>query len=157
MFDKESTLQDVQHALKYKNRPKYGVPLGRLLGKVVSERVNTPDGVIPIPLHHVRRLERGYNQSTMLARGVAEELGCPCRTDVLARPRPTRSQTGLSREERWKNVQEAFTAEEEAANGSWVVVDDILTTGSTAVAAAQTLADAGADSLSLATLGLARR
>lgn len=157
VFDKESTLQDVQHALKYKNRPRYGVPLGRLVGRAFSESHPGPDGVIPIPLHPVRRLERGYNQSRMLAEGAADALDCPCRPDLLARPHPTQSQTGLSREERWRNVRDAFSADGECAGGRWLLVDDVLTTGSTAVAAAQTLAEAGAESIDLATLGLARR
>lgn len=157
VFDKAGTLQSVQHALKYGNRPRYGVPLGRLLGNAFSDIHPRPDGVVPIPLHHTRQLERGYNQSAMLAEGVAEALECPCRTDLLERPRPTRSQAHLSRKERWRNVRNAFTADPACADGQWLLVDDVLTTGSTAVAAAQTLADSGAASLFLATLALARQ
>lgn len=157
VFDKGSTVQAVQHALKYRNRPRYGVPLGRLVGEAFADDHPRPDGVVPMPLHHTRRLERGYNQSAMLAEGVADALDCPARPDLLARPRPTRSQTGLSREERWRNVRDAFAADPACADGQWLVVDDVLTTGSTAVAAGQTLADAGAGDLYLATLGLARQ
>lgn len=157
VYDKGGALQAVQHALKYQNRPQYGVPLGRLMGEAFSERHPIPDGVVPVPLHKTRRLERGYNQSASLAEGTAEALGCPARPDLLARPRPTRSQTGLSREERWRNVRDSFAADPGCAGGQWLIVDDVLTTGSTAVAAAQTLADAGADELFLLTLGLARQ
>lgn len=157
VFDKQSTLQKVQHALKYENRPRYGLALGKLLGRAYSVEYPDPDGVIPIPLHRLRHLERGYNQSEMLARGVASALECPCRPELLSRPRPTRSQTGLSREERWKNVRDAFSAESECAGGQWLIVDDVLTTGSTAMAVAQSLLDRGARSLYLGTLGLARR
>lgn len=156
-FDKGGTLQSVQHALKYRNRPRYGVPLGRLMGKAFAERHPAPDGVVPMPLHRTRRLERGYNQSATLAEGAADRLDCPARPDLLDRPHPTRSQTGLSREERWRNVRDAFTADPECAGGQWLVVDDVLTTGSTAVAAGRTLLDAGADALYLITLGLARQ
>lgn len=157
VFDKAGTLQDVQHALKYGNRPRYGVPLGRLLGQKYQHTHPQPDGVVPIPLHHTRRLERGYNQSAMLAKGVADVLDCPCRSDLLDRPRPTRSQAHLSRKERWRNVRNAFSAAPGCADKRWLLVDDVLTTGSTAVAAAQTLADHGATSLYLATLALARQ
>lgn len=157
VFDKAGTLQAVQHALKYGNRPRYGIPLGRLVGQAFRKRHPQPDGVVPIPLHYTRRLERGYNQSTMLAEGVADALDCPCRPELLKRPHPTRSQAHLSRKERWRNVRNAFSADPACASGEWLLVDDVLTTGSTAVAAAQTLADKGAASLYLATLGLARQ
>lgn len=157
VFDKGGTLQAVQHALKYRNRPRYGVPLGRLMGEAFAEAHPSPDGVVPIPLHRTRRLERGYNQSTTLAEGAAEALDCSSRPDLLARPNPTRSQTGLSREKRWRNVRDAFVADPDCAGGRWLIVDDVLTTGSTAVAAGETLTDAGAESVSLMTLGLARQ
>lgn len=157
VFDKEGTLQAVQHALKYQNRPRYGVPLGELIGQAYADAHPVPDGVVPVPLHPTRRLERGYNQSRMLGEGVANALDVPLREDLLDRPRPTRSQTNLSRTDRWKNVRDAFSAHSNAADGHWLIVDDILTTGSTAVAAAQTLRDAGAQAVSLATLALARQ
>lgn len=156
LFDEGGTLQSIQHALKYGNRPRYGVPLGRLLGRAFAQEYSPPDGVVPIPLHKTRRLERGYNQSAMLAEGVADVLECPYRPELLDRPHPTRSQTGLSREERWRNVRGAFAADARCKGGRWLLVDDILTTGSTTVAAGQTLAEAGADTLYLATLALAR-
>ena len=157
VFDRGGTLQALQHALKYGDRPRYGIELGRLLGTAYAEEAPSPDGVIPIPLHRTRRLERGYNQSRMLGKGVAAALDCPLRVDLLARPVPTRPQTDLSRKERWQNVHEAFAADAACADGHWLVVDDILTTGATAVAAARTLRNAGADTLSLATLALARQ
>jgi ComF family protein len=157
VFDKGGTLQAVQHAFKYGNRPRYGVALGRLVGSAYAEEAPAPDGVVPVPLHRTRELERGYNQSRMLGKGVADALDCPLRDDLLARPRPTRSQTNLSREARWKNVRDAFAADSDAAGGHWLLVDDVLTTGSTAVAAALTLNEAGADAVSLATLALARQ
>mgnify|MGYP002760316086 FL=1 len=157
VFDKGGTLQAVQHALKYQNRPRYGVPLGRLMGEAFAERYSAPDGVVPVPLHRTRRLERGYNQCMPLAEGAAEVLGCPCRPHLLERPHPTRSQTGLSRQARWQNVRDAFRAASDCAGGRWLLVDDVLTTGSTVVAAAHTLVDAGAQAPALMTLGLARQ
>lgn len=156
MFDKGGTLQSIQHAFKYGNRPRYGVSLGRLIGRAYAEEAPVPEGVLPIPLHRTRELERGYNQSRMLAKGVAEILDCPLRTDLLRRSQPTRPQTNLSREERWQNVREAFSATSACRDGQWLLVDDVLTTGSTAVAASRTLIAEGADGVSLATLALAR-
>jgi len=157
VFDKGGTLQAVQHALKYQNRPRYGVPLGRLMGEAFAEKYPAPDGVVPVPLHRTRKLERGYNQSRSLAEGAADVLDCSVRPALLERPHPTRSQTGLSREERWRNVRDSFAAAPDCAGGHWLIVDDVLTTGSTAVAAGQTLAEADAEGLYLMTLGLARQ
>ncbi len=156
IFDKQGVLQALQHALKYGDRPRYGLPLGRLMAQAYAGDFAPPDGVIPIPLHRTRRLERGYNQAAMLARGAATALDAPLRTDLLARPEPTRSQTHLSRRERWANVRQAFAASSSLDSGTWLLVDDILTTGSTAVAAAQTLKNAGADAVHLLTLAMAR-
>lgn len=157
VFDKGGTLQAVQHAFKYGNRPRYGVPLGRLMGTAYAENSPLPDGVIPVPLHRTRELERGYNQSRMLAEGVADEFDRPLRTDLLTRQHPTRSQTNLTRKERWQNVHEAFDADAACAGAHWLIVDDVLTTGSTVVSAAQTLMRTGATAVSLVTLALARR
>ncbi len=155
VFDQDGTLQAVQHALKYGNRPQYGIELGRLVGDAYEGEI--PDGVIPIPLHRTRKLERGYNQSRMLAQGVAAALDCPLRPALLTRPQSTRPQTHLSRTQRWQNVRDAFAAEAACRNGHWLLIDDVLTTGATAVAAGRTLTKAGAESVSLATLALARQ
>ena len=157
VFDKGGTLQAVQHAFKYQNRPRYGVSLGQLMGEAYEDAYPSPDGVVPVPLHRTRKLERGYNQSRMLGQGLADSLDVPLRASLLDRPRPTRSQTNLSRQARWQNVRDAFAATDAAADEHWLLVDDVLTTGSTAVAAAQALHDAGAEAVSFAALALARR
>lgn len=157
VFDKGGALQSVQHALKYGDRPSYGVSLGELLG-VSYQRAEwpTPDGVVPVPLHRLRLLERGYNQAEMLARGVADTLGATVMPELLSRPRATRSQTNLSRAARWANVSTAFEATRKLDGGTYLVVDDVLTTGSTAMACAHALRANGAEQVTIATLCLAR-
>ena len=159
-FDPDGALRAFQHALKYRNRPRYGVAAGQWLGQALGDTL--PHGgasvaaVAPVPLHRARRLERGYNQSTMLARGVARRLDTPCRPDLLVRTRATRSQTHLARRARWKNVAGAFdAAHAPPTDGPLLLVDDVLTTGATATAAAQALRRAGAARVQLATLALA--
>jgi ComF family protein len=117
-----------------------------------------PDAIVPIPLHRTRLYERGYNQSTMLAEGLSDALDVPLHTDWLTRPRATRSQTHLSRADRWANVATAFdvTAPDEVDGASLLIVDDIITTGSTAVAAAAALKEAGAARVTLCALAFAR-
>jgi ComF family protein len=156
-FDKGGALQRVQHALKYGNRPRYGIALGRLMAACLDDMA-APDAIVPIPLHRARLYERGYNQSTMLAEGLSDALDVPLYTDWLTRPRATRSQTHLSRADRWANVATAFdvTAPDEVDGASLLIVDDIITTGSTAVAAAAALKEAGAARVTLCALAFAR-
>jgi ComF family protein len=126
------------------------------MGKALPSRL-TPDAILPIPLHRARLYERGYNQSLMLAQGVGEHLGVPVQTDLLVRSRVTRSQTRLSRQARWQNVAGAFTVTEPASvsDKQLLLIDDVLTTGATLAAAAVSLKDSGAASVSAATLALA--
>ncbi len=147
LFDDGGTLQRIQHALKYGNLPTLGVRLGRLVGEAWRERgAPTPDLIVPVPLHRRRRLERGYNQSERLAAGIADVLDRPVHIGGLARARPTRSQTTLSKTERWENVEHAFalSTPEAVAGRRVLLVDDVLTTGATAVAAVHPLRTAGA-------------
>ncbi len=159
-FDKEGALQQMQHALKYGNRPLYGRFAGRLLGDAwdAAHPAHRLDALVPIPLHRARRYERGYNQSRWLAEGVAETLGVAVRVDLLTRRRATRSQARLSRTARWQNVANAFiVAKPEKIDGKrLLLIDDVLTTGATAAAAARVLRNAGAEAVTLATLALAR-
>lgn len=158
IFDDGGTLQRLQHALKYGNRPTLGVQLGRLIGEAWRARdARMPDLVVPVPLHRRRRLERGYNQSERLATGIAAVLERPVAADGLARPRATRSQTSLTKTDRWRNVGQAFalTDPDAVAGRRVLLVDDVLTTGATAVAAAHVLRAGGAE-VDLAVLACTR-
>lgn len=157
VFDEGGTIQRVQHAAKYNNRPGLGVRLGRLVGEGMREAAApAPDLVVPVPLHRVRQLERGYNQSLQLALGIGEGFGVPAR-EVLVRRRPTRSQIALTKAARWENVSGAFALVEAGAVAGRrvLLVDDVLTTGATAVAAAAPLRAAGA-TVDLAVLACTR-
>lgn len=158
LFDEGGTLQKIQHAIKYSNRPTLGLRLGRLVGEALREADRpTPDLVVPVPLHRPRQLERGYNQSERLAAGLAETLGAPLRTELLERTRPTRSQISLSQSARWENVAGAFGLGPGAdlAGQRVLLVDDVFTTGATAAAAAAPLRQAGA-TVDLAVLACTR-
>lgn len=159
IFDKGGILQEVHHALKYGNRPAYGLALGEILGAALLRIFRPqPDVIVPVPLHASRLYERGYNQSERLAAGISRMLHVAVDASLLVRTRSTRSQTALSREDRWKNLSDAFeTPVPEALEGRRVLlVDDVLTTGATCGAAARALKDAGAVCVDLAALALAR-
>lgn len=115
---------------------------------------------IPVPLAPGRWRERGYNQSELLARGLARRTGGAVRTDVLLRVRETGSQTQLTPGERLVNVYSAFAVPEPRFAGirgrSLVLVDDVITTGATLNACAGALLDGGASHVRYWTFGRAR-
>jgi ComF family protein len=114
------------------------------------------DYLTPIPLHPVRLRERGFNQSQLLADFVHAETGIPIAT-TLKRRRPTQIQAHLGPKERWTNMEGAFTISPSfnINNKSILLIDDLLTTGATASAAATTLKAAGASKVGLLVVALA--
>lgn len=130
--------------------------LGRLWAEQVQERLKAlaPDYVVPVPLHWLRRFERGYNQAEALARMLASKLRVPCRPRWLWRTRHTLHQTRQSLTARRENVRGAFTAatRQELRAKTVLLVDDVLTTGSTCSEAARALKKAGAARVFVAVL-----
>ncbi|MEI6437967.1 MAG: double zinc ribbon domain-containing protein [Candidatus Omnitrophota bacterium] len=115
------------------------------------------DMLIPMPIHPVRLRERGYNQSDLLAHGLSTLTGIPLATGILTKRRFLPRQSDLSRKERWTNIQGAFKIENSSAiKGKHIfLVDDLLTTGATASAAASELKTAGAAKVELLALSAA--
>lgn len=103
-----------------------------------------PDLVVPVPLHPRRLRSRGFNPAAVLAREVARTVGAKHATQLLLRTRDTKSQTGLDRRARARNVAHAFRCTGEAPSVVWIV-DDVATTGATLSECARTLGRAGAD------------
>lgn len=112
--------------------------------------------VVPVPSSPRRMRRRGFNPAHDLARELAERLSLPL-LEALVRPVETRRQVGLSPEERWSNVRDAFvpTADPSEVRGPLVLVDDVYTTGATAAAAAEALGRAGARSVHVLTFARA--
>lgn len=152
-FRRGGAIRNLLHELKYNHQPEIGRRLGRHLGGAVGNLgTGSYDLIIPVPLHKARRRIRGYNQSERIAVGLAETTGIPLNTDLLIRPRRTKTQTRKSREARWMNVCDAFHVTE-----PWVLhhqkvllVDDVITTGSTAEACARELLKSGCAGISIA-------
>jgi ComF family protein len=162
-------MREVIHALKYDRlHPAAGV-LGRLLADAIAKLAGeapTEMLVIPVPLHRAKYTQRGFNQARALAmeavgalRGSRPEWKLTLAASTLMRLRATESQAGLTPRQRRLNLKGAFSVSDSAqVKGRHVLlVDDILTTGATARAAARTLKDAGAASVWVATLARAQR
>lgn len=141
-------LMEAIQRFKYNSETQLISPLGTLFSSFAREWIPNPKDflTIPVPLHRRRLRERGFNQSLSLAKVLASELGTPLDYLTLVRKRYTRSQTGLGKEERRKNVKDAFSViypniiEDE----NIVLVDDVFTTGYTLNECARTLKRSGA-------------
>jgi ComF family protein len=147
--------KELVHHLKYNGERCVLDDVRTLLrGRADVARMLRGSILVPVPLHHSRRRERGFNQSEWLADVFAKESGADAR-DLLLRTRDTGTQTLLSREERLKNMHGAFEVRRGArisSSARYVLVDDVITTGSTLNSCAKVLHRAGAVELAVLTL-----
>jgi ComF family protein len=156
-FVLERPADDLVHALKYEGWRELADFMGRAMAELPlpAHPPRTPSVVIPVPTTARRLAERGYNQAGLLAGRLAAGLGLPL-CDALVRRPSARSQTSLKPFERRENVRGAFAPAHAAATPSVVagahvlLVDDVLTTGSTAAEAASVLVAMGARTVTLA-------
>lgn len=148
----DGKLRELIHLFKYQSvRPLAG-PFGRLL--ITALPLNLAfDAVAPMPMHWFRRWRRGFNQAELLAQAVARHTGRPC-LRALKRTRLASAQAGLSAAARRSNASGSFAAKPSPGlRGRHILlVDDVLTTGATARAAAGALKRAGAARVTLLTL-----
>ncbi len=142
-FVKGGILQNMLHQLKYKSHTVVGEELGRLAGGALlnSNRFNAIDCVVPIPLHEKKLKKRGYNQCSFIGEKIAEQLNADYNDFALLKVTHNESQTRKSKFQRWLNVKTIFQiAEPESIQNKHVLlIDDVVTTGSTLEAAAQKL------------------
>lgn len=159
VFHRHSPLQKVLHAMKYEGMYNLGVAFGRELGAWISDALppESIDCLVPVPLHRLKHVERSFNQAEKIALGIAETFQKPVRTDLLLRGRFTVSQTGLHVTARRRNLDGAFKTPLPDMPARVLLVDDVVTTGATVVAAAETLRWGGAASVSVAALALAAK
>ena len=149
IFEEESPTRNMIHSLKYEKKFGVGIYIGRIVGNVFSDDIKKweADFIIPVPLYAVKKADRGYNQSEFIAKGISKELNIPIKTRLLKRIRHTQTQTKLNSLERRANVQDAFKLrrETEVKGKKIILVDDVVTTGSTVSECAKVLKQAGAD------------
>ncbi len=142
-FGKGEKVQRLIHHLKYKGRQDVGEFTGELFGYEImnTHPFSTVNLIIPVPLHPAKLRIRGYNQSDCFAEGIANAMGLPFNIEALIRTRATETQTRKHRYERYENVNKVFSVSSpELLRGKHILlIDDVITTGSTLIACAEEL------------------
>jgi ComF family protein len=158
-YRKGSRYQKLVHFIKYRGLKELGFETGRRFGDVLAEAeiFTQIDKIVPVPLHPKKQKKRGFNQSEWIARGIAEALNKPVFEKNLYRKIFTSTQTRKNRFERWQNVEGIFGVKnpEELENQHVLLVDDVVTTGSTLEACAYELLKIPGVKVSIATLAFA--
>lgn len=160
-FIQASRYQRVMHRFKYQDQPRIGIDLGTTYGYQLSHtpRFKRPQVIIPVPLHPRKKRKRGYNQSEQIARGLSKAMEIPYCSDLLLRSGKTETQTRKSRYDRYLNVSGQFSLHnpERFTDQHLFLVDDVITTGATLEACAETLLQIPGVKVSAGALGWAER
>jgi ComF family protein len=157
-FSKVSIIQNIIHEFKYGGNREAGHYLGRLIGQSLanSNRFDI-DIIIPIPLFKKKEKQRGFNQAAVLCKGISEVMNTVVLQNIVTRVVHTETQTKKHRAERWQNVEKSFSVTKpELLEGKHVLlVDDVITTGSTLEACGSQILKVNGARLSIATLAMA--
>lgn len=155
-FNKEGLVQRLMHQFKYQGNVDLGRQLGVIMGARLLEsgRFANIDMLVPLPLFENKQKKRGFNQSTILCKGIQEVINVEIVEDAVERPMFTETQTKKNRIERWKNMDGKFQLvnEERIKNKNVLLVDDVITTGATIESCGSTLLESKGLTLSIATL-----
>lgn len=158
-FSKTGKVQHLLHQLKYQGNKDAGFFLGQQLGESIKVSVlfQNIDFLVPIPLHPKKEHIRGYNQSFVIAQGVEDKTKIPIVKDCLYRKVFTSTQTKKTREERWDNVKDIFGVNDLKIfkDKHILLIDDVLTTGATLLAAGKVLSEIQNIKISVATAACA--
>ena len=158
-FNKGGKVQNLIHQFKYNGIQRIGNLLGDIAAKQLKQNPTfaAVDYIVPVPLHKKRLKTRGYNQSERFAEGLALQLNAMVDVDSLIRTTATKTQTHKSRFARFQNMQEVFSIvdPDKLRNKHVLLVDDIITTGSTLEACGIELLKVPGLKLSIATIAYA--
>lgn len=161
-YDKGGYLQEILHALKYKNLPKLGVDIGMALGSSLAAHPQLKSAqsvrLVPVPLHAKKKRLRGYNQALKIAEGIAQVTDFNIIPEqAVIRTRHTKTQTGFSLSQRQENMASAFKVilPYSLSKSHLVIVDDVFTTGATSFELANVLSKYTSSTVGIATVALA--
>jgi ComF family protein len=158
-FRKGTRVQELIHQLKYRSQTALGYRMGVMLAERLARSADYSDAdlIIPVPLHFKKERRRGYNQTELIAKGMARLLQIPVSTTLLIRVLDTGTQTKRNRYNRFENMKAVFYSPMpgELAGKNIILVDDVITTGATLEACGQILLDCGVSKLSVAAVAFA--
>lgn len=158
-FVKGGSIQSIIHELKYRRNPQIGSFVGELCGENIrgSQFIANIDILVPVPLHPKREKQRGYNQSLEICKGISRMTGIPIDNNTLIRKVNNESQTKNVRFDRWKNVEDIFSITDEIPfqNKHILLVDDVITTGSTLESCAKEILKCEGAKISIYAVGTA--
>jgi len=148
LYPYTNDVRTIIHNLKYLNKTHLAVNLGSSIGKIIKEdkSIRNWDLLIPIPLHKVKQRSRGFNQSELIVNAIAEVCSIKKDNKILTRHRYTKNQAALPMKERAANVRGAFSVIDnlKIEGKKIILVDDVITTGSTMLECMKVLKEAGA-------------
>lgn len=152
-YQRGNQTQRLLHLLKYKEKKKLGHYFGEILSEVIGESSKI-HAIVPVPLHPKKQRLRGFNQSRVIADGIASKTKIPVVESCLIRNSHNLSQTKFSKYDRWDNVRRIFSVRQnhKLENKHVLLVDDVLTTGATIEACVLELLKIKNCSVSIATL-----
>ncbi len=134
--------------LKYNDKLLLSEVLSRIvLNMVKQENGHLPEVIIPVPIHPLRLMKRGFNQSALIAKTISKELNIPIDLKSCHRIRNTLQQTGFNKKQRRKNIRNAFSVNGNFSAKHVAILDDVVTTGSTVNEMARVLQKAGAETI----------
>lgn len=159
IFEKDKEIQHLIHSLKYNRHFRVGIYFGKIIGNQTKDKIShwKVDLIIPVPLHPVKKTERGFNQSEFIAKGISLETGINWNKKIIKRKKYTETQTHLTAEERQSNVKNAFIVRDKKSveGKNLLLVDDVITTGSTISECAHQLVLAGAKNIYATSIAIA--
>ncbi len=159
IFKVNSPIQDLIHSVKYHHKIANGYFMGNQIALNFNDVITnwSINLIIPVPLHHLKKAERGFNQSALIAKAISKRLKIPFKSNIVKRKRYTQTQTQLSLKERQENMLNAFNIKKKKfLNGENIlVIDDVITTGATITECGKILKENGANNVYAMTFALA--
>lgn len=161
-FDKKGALQQIIHSLKYENKPFLGEDLGEFMAHMLKGEgfFDEIDYLVPVPMHPKKERIRGYNQAAMIVKGIQKVINIQYEKNLLVKTEQTATQTRKNKLQRWLSLSEKsiFTSfiPEQIQNKNVLLVDDIITTGSTLIKCMEVLQNYGCQTCKVLTVGMAR-